>query len=56
MQILLDSHALLVLGSESAHYTASKIFPYILANRPLLAVFHEESSVVRILGRHRRAT
>jgi hypothetical protein len=49
MQILLDSHALLVLGSESAHYTASKIFPYILANRPLLAVFHEESSVVRIL-------
>jgi hypothetical protein len=49
MQILLDSHALLVLGSESAHYTASKIFPYILANRPLIAVFHEESSVVRIL-------
>ena len=49
MQILLDSHALLVLGSESAHYTASKIFPYILANRPLLAVFHEQSSVVRIL-------
>jgi hypothetical protein len=49
MQILLDSHALLVLGSESAHYTASKIFPYILADRPLLAVFHEESSVVRIL-------
>lgn len=49
MQILLDSHALLVLGSESAHYTASKIFPYILANRPLLAVFHEHSSVVRIL-------
>jgi len=49
MQILLDSHALLVLGSESAHYTASKIFPYILANRPLLAIFHENSSVVRIL-------
>src|ERR1019366_7002235 len=49
IQILLDSHALLVLGSDSAHYTASKIFPYILANRPLLAVFHEESSVVRIL-------
>jgi hypothetical protein len=49
IQILLDSHALLVLGSDSAHYTASKIFPYILANRPLLAVFHDESSVVRIL-------
>jgi hypothetical protein len=49
MQILLDSHALLVFGSESPHYTASKIFPYILADKPLLAVFHEESSVVRIL-------
>jgi hypothetical protein len=49
MQILVDSHALLVLGSESAHYTASKVFPYILANKPLLAVFHEESSVVKIL-------
>jgi glycosyl transferase family 4 len=49
IQILLDSHALLMLGSESAHYTASKVFPYILACKPLLAVFHEESSVVRIL-------
>lgn len=49
LQILLDSHALLVVGSDAPHYTASKIFPYILARRPLLAVFHEASSVVRIL-------
>jgi hypothetical protein len=49
IQILLDSHALLVLGSDSAHYTASKVFPYILAHKPLVAVFHEASSVVRIL-------
>ena len=49
MQILLDSHALIAIGSEVPHYTASKIFPYILAARPLLAVFHEKSSVVTIL-------
>jgi hypothetical protein len=49
MQILLDSHALLVVGSEQPFYTASKIFPYIMAARPLLAVFHEQSSVVTIL-------
>lgn len=49
MQIMLDSHALLAVGSESPHYTASKIFPNILAARPLLAVFHEKSSVVGIL-------
>jgi hypothetical protein len=49
MQIMLDSHALLVVGSESPHYTASKIFPTILARRPLLAVFHEDSSAVTTL-------
>jgi hypothetical protein len=50
MQIMLDSQALLAVGSESVHYTASKIFPCILAGRPLLAVFHEKSSVVTILN------
>jgi hypothetical protein len=49
LSVICDSHALLVLGNEQPHYTASKIFPYIMAERPLLAVFHEESSVVRIL-------
>jgi hypothetical protein len=49
IQILLDSDALVVLGSESPHYTASKIFPYILAAKPLLAVFHEDSSAVKLL-------
>ena len=49
LQILLDSAALLVLGSTSSHYSASKLFPYILANRPLLPIFHADSSVVRIL-------
>jgi hypothetical protein len=46
---MLDSDALLAVGSESAHYTASKIFPCILADKPMLAIFHENSSVVRIL-------
>jgi len=36
---------LLALGSSEPHYTASKIFPLVLARRPLLAVFHESSSV-----------
>jgi hypothetical protein len=49
IQILLDSDALVVVGSEAPHYTASKIFPYILAAKPLLAIFHEESSAVKIL-------
>jgi len=49
LQIILDSQALILLGSSEPHYTASKVFPYVLAQRPLLAVFHEDSSVVRIL-------
>jgi hypothetical protein len=49
LQITLDSHALILLGSNEPHYTASKVFPCVLAQRPLLAVFHEDSSVVKIL-------
>jgi hypothetical protein len=49
IQLLLDSDALIVVGSENPHYTASKIFPYILAAKPLLAIFHEESSAVKLL-------
>jgi hypothetical protein len=49
IQILLDADALIVLGSEAPHYTASKLFPYILAAKPLLAIFHEDSSAVKLL-------
>jgi len=49
LQIMLNSHALLAVGSDRPHYTASKIFPYILARKPILAVYHEESSVIPIL-------
>ena len=49
LQVMLDSDALILLGSGEQHYTASKVFPYVLAQRPLLAVFHEDSSVVKIL-------
>jgi hypothetical protein len=56
VQILLDSAALLVPGSTSSHYSASKLFPYILANRPLLPIFHSASSVVRILEETRAGT
>ena len=35
---------LLVPGTDDSTYTASKIYPYIAANRPLLAVFHQENT------------
>jgi hypothetical protein len=50
LQCLLDADALFVPGSDDPGYTASKIYPYILARKPLLAVFHEASTVVQILN------
>lgn len=41
--------ALLMMGSSERHYTASKIHPGLLARRPILAVYHQASSVVEIL-------
>lgn len=50
----LSATGILLLGSSEPHYTASKIFPAMLARRPILAAFHEASSSVdmlRALGR-----
>jgi hypothetical protein len=49
LQVMLDSDGLLLVGSNAPHYTASKVFPCILSRRPILAVFHKSSSVVKIL-------
>jgi hypothetical protein len=49
LQCLRDADALIVPGSDDPGYTASKIFPCILARRPLLAIFNRDSSCIRIL-------
>lgn len=49
LQLLRDADMLMIPGSHDPAYTASKLYPYILARKPLLAVFHERSSVVDIL-------
>jgi hypothetical protein len=49
LRCLSDATALVVPGSDDPGYTASKIYPYILAQRPLLGIFHEESSVANVL-------
>lgn len=38
--------ALVAVGSNDPSYSASKIFAYILARRPLLLIFHENSPVL----------
>lgn len=48
-QVLVDSDAILLIGSDDPSYTASKLYPCILARKPILAIFHQQSSVVDIL-------
>ncbi|MBO9571119.1 MAG: hypothetical protein J7497_02770, partial [Chitinophagaceae bacterium] len=49
LYLLKKADILLVPGSTDTMYTASKIYPYILAKKPLLAIFYKESSVVKVL-------
>jgi hypothetical protein len=49
LNLLAGADAVLLMGSTEHHYTASKLYPALLARRPLLAVYHEKSSVVSIL-------
>jgi glycosyltransferase involved in cell wall biosynthesis len=50
LDVLRQADALLLLGSSERHYTPSKIFPALLANRPLLAVYRRESTAVDMLS------
>lgn len=50
LHLLREADMLVLPGSDDPAYTASKLYPYILARRPMLAVFNERSSVVDILG------
>jgi hypothetical protein len=41
--------ALLLLGSSEPHYTASRLFPALLAGRPIIAAYHRSSTVCTML-------
>lgn len=49
LTILGQASAILMLGSSERHYTASKVYPGLLARRPILAAYHAESTVVQVL-------
>jgi hypothetical protein len=42
-------HTLFIPGSDHASYTASKIYPYLLVQKPLLAIFNKDSTAATIL-------
>lgn len=56
LRCLQDADALLIFGSDDPGYTASKIYPYVLARKPLLIVCHAGSSMVDLVDRTRCGT
>jgi len=42
------SHALLMIGSIHGDYNASKLVPYLLSRKPILALFHRDSLTARL--------
>jgi hypothetical protein len=51
MRILQDADLLVVLGSGDRHYSPSKVYPYLLARRPLVSILHRDSPAVDLVRR-----
>lgn len=49
LRTLKYADALFIPGSDDPRYTASKIYPYLMAERPLISVFHQASSAAKII-------
>lgn len=46
---LQQADALFIPGSDDPAYTASKIYPYLMASKPLLAIFNKASSAIKMM-------
>jgi glycosyltransferase involved in cell wall biosynthesis len=49
MLIMQQADALFIPGSDSEGYTASKLYPYLSSNKPLLAIIKSKSPAVSVL-------
>jgi hypothetical protein len=48
LHYLVRADALIAVGSNDPTYSASKIFPYLIARRPLLTIVHEDSIMLKL--------
>lgn len=53
LHYLSRADALMVVGSNDATYSASKIFPYLMARRPVVTVAHDRSVMIRLAREQR---
>lgn len=49
---LQQADALFMPGSDDPKYTASKIYPYILTKKPILAIFNRQSPALQVLSEY----
>ena len=49
LAVMATASGQLIVGSDEPHYTASKIYPVLMAGRPFLSIFHQKSSSHQIL-------
>ncbi|MDB9347414.1 hypothetical protein [Nodularia spumigena] len=49
LQVLKDSHGILILGSDDSSYSPSKIYPCVLARKPILGILHQASLATKVL-------
>ena len=49
LSLLQKADLLFIPGSDDPAYTASKLYPYILSNKPMVSIFHTSSSAINIL-------
>ncbi|TAG99861.1 MAG: hypothetical protein EAZ15_10380 [Sphingobacteriales bacterium] len=49
LNTLKTADMLFIPGSDDAQYTASKIYPYLMAQKPLTSIFHPDSSAAKII-------
>lgn len=50
ISVLTKSNGIMLIGSSEPHYTASKIYPGLMAGRPFISLFHKNSSSHSILS------
>lgn len=50
LSLLANARALMMIGSDEPHYTASKIYPGLMSGTPFLSLFHAASSSHAILS------
>jgi hypothetical protein len=50
LSTLQEADILFIPGSDDPKYTASKIYPYLLTKKPLLAIFNSKSNAIEILN------